>query len=79
MGYSSFAFLENMTNEFVAIIEHDAESVIAYCLEIRGANGPGRTKEKEPESLAQAKMVGQKTILARIVKSDNDSGCSNDA
>ena len=43
-----------MTNEFTAIIERDGEWFIAYCPEIPGANGQGRTKEKARESLAQA-------------------------
>ena len=32
-----------MRNEFTAIIERDGEWYIAYCLEIPGANGQGRT------------------------------------
>ncbi|MEE9247511.1 MAG: type II toxin-antitoxin system HicB family antitoxin [Dehalococcoidia bacterium] len=43
-----------MKNEFTAIIERDAEWFIAYCPEIPGANGQGRTKEEARESLAQA-------------------------
>ena len=43
-----------MTNEFTAVVERDGEWFIAYCAEIPGANGQGRTKEEARESLAQA-------------------------
>ncbi len=43
-----------MHNEFTAVIERDGEWFIAYCLEIPGANGQGRTKEECLESLAEA-------------------------
>ena len=43
-----------MQNEFTAIIERDDEWYIAYCPEIPGANGQGRTKEEARESLAEA-------------------------
>jgi predicted RNase H-like HicB family nuclease len=43
-----------MKNEFTAIIERDGEWFIAYCAEIPGANGRGRTKEEARENLAQA-------------------------
>ena len=43
-----------MHNEFTAIIETDAEWFIAYCPEIPGANGQGRTKEEAKKSLAEA-------------------------
>ena len=43
-----------MRNEFTAIIERDGEWFIAYCPEIPGANGQGRTKEEARESLAEA-------------------------
>lgn len=41
-------------NEFTAIIERDGEWFIAYCAEIPGANGQGRTKEEARQSLAKA-------------------------
>jgi predicted RNase H-like HicB family nuclease len=41
-------------NEFTAITERDGEWFIAYCPEIPGANGQGRTKDEARESLAQA-------------------------
>jgi predicted RNase H-like HicB family nuclease len=43
-----------MHNEFTAVFERDGEWVIAYCPEIPGANGQGRTKDEARESLAQA-------------------------
>jgi len=41
-------------DEFTAIIERDGEWFIAYCPEIPGANGQGRTKDECRESLAEA-------------------------
>lgn len=43
-----------MHNEFTAIIERDGEWFIAYCPEVPGANGQGRTKEEARESLVGA-------------------------
>ena len=43
-----------MRNEFTAIIEQDDEWFIAYCPEVPGANGQGRTKEECRESLTAA-------------------------
>jgi predicted RNase H-like HicB family nuclease len=43
-----------MRNEFTAVIEHDGEWYIAYCPEIPGANGQGRTIEECRTSLADA-------------------------
>jgi predicted RNase H-like HicB family nuclease len=43
-----------MRNEFTAVIEQDGEWYIAYCPEIPGANGQGRTKEECLHSLAAA-------------------------
>ncbi len=45
---------ENMRNEFTAIIEQDGEWYIAYCPEIPGANGQGRTIEECRKNLADA-------------------------
>ena len=44
----------SMQNEFTAIIEKDGEWFIAYCPEIPGANGQGRTKEECLQSLSDA-------------------------
>ena len=43
-----------MKNEFTAIIERDGEWYIAYCPEITGANGQGRTKVEARKHLAEA-------------------------
>jgi predicted RNase H-like HicB family nuclease len=43
-----------MKHEFTAIIERDGEWFIAYCPEVPGANGQGRTKEEARTSLAEA-------------------------
>ena len=43
-----------MHNEFTAIIERDGEWTIAYCPEVPGANGQGRTKEECLENLSEA-------------------------
>jgi predicted RNase H-like HicB family nuclease len=43
-----------MHNEFTAIIEHDEDWYIAYCPEIPGANGQGRSVEECRKSLAEA-------------------------
>jgi predicted RNase H-like HicB family nuclease len=43
-----------MRNEFTAVFERDGDWYIAYCPEIPGANGQGRTKEEARQSLADA-------------------------
>lgn len=43
-----------MHNEFTAIIEQDEEWFIAYCPEVPGANGQGRSIEECRKSLAEA-------------------------
>jgi predicted RNase H-like HicB family nuclease len=43
-----------MKHEFTAIFERDGDWYIAYCPEIPGANGQGKTKEEARESLAEA-------------------------
>ena len=43
-----------MHNEFTAIIEQDEEWFIAYCPEIPGAHGQGRTLEECRRTLAAA-------------------------
>ena len=44
----------HLKNEFTAIIERDGKWFIAYCPEIPGANGQGRTKAEARQSLAGA-------------------------
>ena len=43
-----------MHNEFTAVFERAGDWVIAYCPEIPGANGQGRTKEDARASLVDA-------------------------
>jgi predicted RNase H-like HicB family nuclease len=44
----------NMRNEFTAIVERDGEWFIAYCPEIPGANGQGKTKAECLKNLSEA-------------------------
>jgi predicted RNase H-like HicB family nuclease len=43
-----------MRNQFTAIFEKDQDWFIAYCLEIPGANGQGKTKEECRQNLVEA-------------------------
>jgi len=43
-----------MHNEFTAIVEKDGDWFMAYCPEIPGANGQGRTVEECRKNLAEA-------------------------
>ena len=43
-----------MRHEFTAVYERDGEWVIAYCPEVPGANGQGRSKDEARDSLADA-------------------------
>ncbi|MCH7809504.1 MAG: type II toxin-antitoxin system HicB family antitoxin [Chloroflexi bacterium] len=43
-----------MHNQFTAIVERDGDWFVAYCLEIPGANGQGRTREEAIASLSDA-------------------------
>ena len=43
-----------MHNEFTAIVEKDGDWYIAYCPEIPGANGQGRSVEECRKNLAEA-------------------------
>ena len=46
-----------MHNEFTAIIECDEDWYVAYCSEIPGANGQGKTLEEARTSLGRAIML----------------------
>ncbi len=48
------AYNARVRNEFTAIIESDGEWFVAYCPEIPGANGQGRTAAEARESLSSA-------------------------
>jgi len=43
-----------MHNEFTAIVEKDGDWFIAYCAEVPGANGQGKTKEECLVNLSEA-------------------------
>lgn len=43
-----------MHNEFTALVERDGEWFVAYCPEIPGANGQGKTKAECLKSLSEA-------------------------
>ena len=43
-----------MHNEFTAVFERDGDWVVAFCPEIPGANGQGRTTDEARDNLAQA-------------------------
>jgi predicted RNase H-like HicB family nuclease len=43
-----------MRNEFTAVYERDGDLHIAYCPEVPGANGQGRSRAEARESLADA-------------------------
>lgn len=43
-----------MRNEFTALIERDGEWFVAYCPEVLGANGQGKTRDEALESLKEA-------------------------
>ena len=43
-----------MHNEFTAIVERDGGWFIAYCPEIPGANGQGKTKDECLKNLSEA-------------------------
>ena len=43
-----------MSNTFTAILERDGDWYVAYCPEVPGANGQGRSRQEARESLAEA-------------------------
>lgn len=43
-----------MRNEFTAIIERDEDWYVAYCAEIPGANGQGKTRKECIDNLSDA-------------------------
>jgi predicted RNase H-like HicB family nuclease len=44
----------DMRNEFTAIVEQDGPWYIAYCAEVPGANGQGKTREECLGNLREA-------------------------
>ena len=55
-----------MRNEFTAVFERDGAWYVAYCPEIPGANGQGRTKNEARRSLLDA--------IALVLKDRRDDG-----
>jgi len=55
-----------MHHEFTAVYERDGEWFIAFCPEVPGANGQGRSKAEARESLAAA--------IALILEDRRDDG-----
>lgn len=55
-----------MHNEFTAVIEYDDGWYVAYCPEVPGANGQGRTKDEAKQNLAEA--------IALILEDRRDDG-----
>ncbi len=55
-----------MQNEFTAIIERDGDWYVAYCLEIPGANGQGKSADEARKSLADA--------IALVLKDRREDG-----
>jgi predicted RNase H-like HicB family nuclease len=53
-GYHDGEGRVKMHNEFTAIVERDGKWFIAYCPEIPGANGQGKTKKECLKSLSSA-------------------------
>ena len=43
-----------MHNEFTAVTERDGDWFVAYCPEIPGANGQGKTKDECLKNLSEA-------------------------
>lgn len=43
-----------MRNEFTGIVELDGDWFVAYCPEVPGANGQGKTKQEAIDSLRDA-------------------------
>ena len=56
---------QTMRNEFTAIIERDGRWFVAYCPEVPGANGQGRTK-----AAARRSLVGAITLILQDRRAD---------
>jgi predicted RNase H-like HicB family nuclease len=63
-----------MRNQFTAIIEKDESWYIAYCAEIPGANGQGKTKQECLQNLSEA--IG---LLLEDRRQDSFRGIPEDA
>lgn len=61
-----------MHNEFTAIIERDGPWYVAYCAEVPGANGQGKTREECLQNLREAIAL---MLEYRLRASSGDSRC----
>jgi predicted RNase H-like HicB family nuclease len=61
-------------NEFTAIYERDGAWIVAYCPEVPGANGQGRTKEE-----ARASLAGAITLILEERRQEGLRGIPADA
>lgn len=57
-----------MGDEFTEILEHDGDWHVAYCPEISGANGQGRTEGEARASLAQAIALILEDRLSEVIR-----------
>ena len=55
-----------MGNEFTAIIERDGDWYIAFCPEVPGANGQGKTVAECRENFAQAIALIQDYNVSQV-------------
>ncbi len=46
-----------MRNEFTAVVERDGPWYIAYCAEVPGANGQGKSRQERLTSLRRAILL----------------------
>ena len=63
-----------MHNEFTAVVEYDGEWYVAYCPEIPGANGQGKSRDDALTSLADAIA-----LILEDRREDGLRGVPNDA
>lgn len=55
-----------MHNEFTAIVERDGDWFVAYCPEIPGANGQGKTMDECRKNLAEAvALIARESQISR--------------
>ena len=58
--------IHDVVNEFTAVIEKEGDWYTAFCPEIPGANGQGKTRDEARRSLAEA--------IALILEDRRDAG-----
>jgi len=60
-----------MQIELTGTIEQDGDWFIAYCLEVPGANGQGRTKDEALASLDDAVALILEDVVGALVEVDD--------